>query len=227
MSARDDVSPLRPWRLQTGGHLTAKVRGVGNTPRFRSQAEPDGTWQIRDDHRNTRWQRRKFHSDPSAVVAELNGQARPAKLDNLIHAINSLAVVKPALAAFWHPTRNGDLTPDAVTPGSAKKVWWRCERGHEWQGRVSLQGRRYCGACRALPFTLPELAKQWHPTRNGDLTPEDVTPGSAKKVWWQCERGHGNANAATNGTPKSKSEPVAPVAPTVTEDILCPCPNLS
>ena len=28
----------------------------------------------------------------------------------------------------------------------------------------------------------PELAKQWHPTKNGDLTPSDVGPGSHKRV---------------------------------------------
>jgi hypothetical protein len=32
----------------------------------------------------------------------------------------------------------------------------------------------------------PELAKEWHPTKNGDLNPSDVTPGSNQKVWWKC-----------------------------------------
>ncbi len=36
----------------------------------------------------------------------------------------------------------------------------------------------------------PDLAKEWHPTRNGSLGPKDVTPGSDKKVWWLCEHGH-------------------------------------
>lgn len=36
----------------------------------------------------------------------------------------------------------------------------------------------------------PELAEQWHPTKNGDLTPYDVPPTSNKKVWWLCEVGH-------------------------------------
>ena len=36
----------------------------------------------------------------------------------------------------------------------------------------------------------PDLAKEWHPTRNGSLGPKDVTPGSGKKVWWLCEHGH-------------------------------------
>ena len=35
-----------------------------------------------------------------------------------------------------------------------------------------------------------ELAKEWHPTANGTLTPQQVTIGSGKKVWWLCPRGH-------------------------------------
>ena len=36
----------------------------------------------------------------------------------------------------------------------------------------------------------PDLAKEWHPTKNGGLGPRDVTPGSGRKVWWLCENGH-------------------------------------
>jgi hypothetical protein len=36
----------------------------------------------------------------------------------------------------------------------------------------------------------PDLAKQWHPTKNGSLSPKDVSPGSSREVWWLCEHGH-------------------------------------
>ena len=36
----------------------------------------------------------------------------------------------------------------------------------------------------------PELAKEWHPTRNDVLTPEMATSGSDKKVWWLGRCGH-------------------------------------
>ena len=38
--------------------------------------------------------------------------------------------------------------------------------------------------------SYPELVKEWHPTKNGDLTPRDVTHGSKKKVWWLCQNIH-------------------------------------
>ncbi len=49
----------------------------------------------------------------------------------------SLAQHNPGLAAEWYPTKNGDLTPEQVTKGSAKKVWWLCPAcGHEWQATI-------------------------------------------------------------------------------------------
>ncbi len=36
----------------------------------------------------------------------------------------------------------------------------------------------------------PDLAAQWHPTKNELLNPEDVKPGDYLHAWWQCEKGH-------------------------------------
>ena len=36
----------------------------------------------------------------------------------------------------------------------------------------------------------PDLAKEWHPTKNGSLGPRDVTLSSTREVWWLCENGH-------------------------------------
>ena len=112
----------------------------------------------------------------------------------------SLAVKNPELAKQWHPTKNGDLTPNGVTTGSSRKVWWICAKGHEWEvavaKRSSGSGCPYCAGQRAivgendLATLNPELAKQWHPTKNDDLTPKKVMPHTNKKVWWQCEKGH-------------------------------------
>ena len=42
---------------------------------------------------------------------------------------------------------------------------------------------------KSLAETHPEIAKQWHPTKNGDLSPKDFTTGMGKKVWWKCDKG--------------------------------------
>jgi hypothetical protein len=49
---------------------------------------------------------------------------------------NNLLFKSPLVASEWHPTKNGTLTPDKVVNSSAKRVWWKCRRGHEWQTRV-------------------------------------------------------------------------------------------
>jgi hypothetical protein len=36
----------------------------------------------------------------------------------------------------------------------------------------------------------PELINEWHPTKNGDLTPYNTTYGSVKNIWWICQKGH-------------------------------------
>ena len=43
---------------------------------------------------------------------------------------------------------------------------------------------------RTLRSEYPEIAEQWHPTLNEELTPADVPPRSNKKVWWICSVGH-------------------------------------
>lgn len=43
------------------------------------------------------------------------------------------------------------------------------------------------GLSNCLVTKRPDLATEWHPTLNGDLTIYDVTINYNKKVWWQCK----------------------------------------
>lgn len=36
----------------------------------------------------------------------------------------------------------------------------------------------------------PDLEKEWHPLKNGGLSPKSFSYGSQKKAWWVCEHGH-------------------------------------
>jgi very-short-patch-repair endonuclease len=42
---------------------------------------------------------------------------------------------------------------------------------------------------KSLAELNPLLAKEWHPIKNGELTPSDVAGFSHKKVWWKCDKG--------------------------------------
>ncbi|PET72766.1 hypothetical protein CN533_05010 [Priestia megaterium] len=115
---------------------------------------------------------------------------------------NSLGSVHPEVAKEWHPTKNENLTPFKVPKAYAGKVWWKCGKGHEWKATVNHRtnaknptGCPYCSGRRAfdgncLELNHPYLAKLWHPHKNENLTPKQVTVSSGKKVWWQCMNGH-------------------------------------
>ncbi len=105
---------------------------------------------------------------------------------------NNLNKRFPALAKEWHPTKNGGLTPNDVTIGSSKRVWWACKKGHSWECTVDnkVKHKQNCPKCASLYYDNPILSEEWHPTKNGNLTPLDVYPNTVKKVWWQCSKGH-------------------------------------
>ena len=78
-------------------------------------------------------------------------------------------------------------------------LWWKCKKHHEWRATANNRsGGHGCPFCAgryatketSLAAKKPYLTKEWHPTKNGKLSPADVTPGSHKKVWWQCKNGH-------------------------------------
>lgn len=66
----------------------------------------------------------------------------------LIKGENDLLTVNPALAKEWNYEKNGTLTPDQVTEKSDKKVWWKCDKGHEWETMVATRTRGHgCPFC--------------------------------------------------------------------------------
>jgi TusA-related sulfurtransferase len=100
--------------------------------------------------------------------------------------------------------------------GRDEKLKWKClkeECGEifntSWHSILSKEGCSYCagrniGLSNCLATKNPILAKEWHPTRNGDLTSNDVTCSTDKKVWWLCSKGHEwQANIASRNQGKN------------------------
>ena len=98
----------------------------------------------------------------------------------------------------WNYDKNQGIVPSELSASSKEKVWWRCKEGHEWICAISHRtgkektGCPYCYGRYAIKgkndlLTLePLIAKEWNLIKNNDLKPEDVKPGSGKKVWWKC-----------------------------------------
>lgn len=114
---------------------------------------------------------------------------------------DSIAQGDPELAALFHPSRNGDLTPANTPLNYRKPLWWKASHccGHEWEedlgtrvlGRRPQAGRGhfYCPACESVWGSLawldPELAAEWHP--DNELTPWHVKPFSGGvTAKWRC-----------------------------------------
>lgn len=111
---------------------------------------------------------------------------------------NSLAVMRPEIADEWSE-RNLPLTPDTVTYGSNRQVWWKGACGHEWQASIKSRssgencpicsGKRVVEGINDLNTLEPELALEWS-DKNGILKPTMVAVYSNRKVWWKCSKGH-------------------------------------
>lgn len=125
------------------------------------------------------------------------GQGCPYCAGRRTNKYNNLVYLNPELASQWHPNKNKELSPDEVTIGSYKIVWWLCSIcGYEWCTTVFNRSRgRGCPSCSGFVVTdnnrlslkYPELVEDWDFIKNGDLLPSNVSFGSEKKVWWKCK----------------------------------------
>jgi hypothetical protein len=118
---------------------------------------------------------------------------------------NSLAVLYPELATYWHPTRNAGNTIYNVVGGGSISYYWKCKicdfeyfkSIHEITGNQKKgYGGNGCPACRGLVVTEnncmmsthPHIAELWDYEKNGDVTPKTITAFSGKTAFWKCKR---------------------------------------
>lgn len=130
-----------------------------------------------------------------------NGSSCPyCKGKKAIAGVNDLQTINPKLSAEWHPKKNGNLSPNDMMKSSKRKIWWLCDKGHEWQSTLDSRSKGHgCPYCSGryseigvndLQTQRPDIAKYWHPTKNGAVTPDKVTVASGVKYWWLGECGH-------------------------------------
>ena len=111
----------------------------------------------------------------------------------------NLAVLYPEIAESWHHEKNGNLSPFQIAPKSPKRVWWVCEKGHEWDALVYSRtaSNRGCPVCsnqrvlkgfNDLATVKPEVASKW--SINNKKLPTEVMPFTHQKFLWVGECGH-------------------------------------
>jgi len=189
------------WHPTKNGNLTPRDVVAGSHKKVWWKCNK-GTWlngDYADDH--------EWKTSMNSRTSNKKEKGCPCCVNQKVVPSNCLAATHPHLAAEWHPTKNGNLTPRDVVAGSKIVIWWKCNKGtwpngdyaddHEWEAVVYCRSENGCPCCvnqkvvpsNCLATTHPHLAAEWHPTKNGNLTTRDVVAGSYKKVWWKCDKG--------------------------------------
>ena len=155
-----------------------------------------------NSNKNAWWKCSKGHEWQATIAERNRGSGCPyCANQKVLIGFNDLATTNPSIATEWNYNKNQELLPTMVPPGSQKRVWWKCSFGHEWQetivkrtirgyGCPVCSGHKVLAGFNDLATICPDVAEEWHPTKNGDLLPSQVAPKSGKKVWWICRKGH-------------------------------------
>ena len=125
--------------------------------REKNQAAPDTV--LPGAHEKVWWKCEKGHSWQAAPFSRTKekGSGCPYCTGKKVLAgFNDLATLRPKLASEWYQPMNEELTPDAVTLGSNKKVWWRCSERHIWQAAIYSRTRTRAAGCPICTGTVKE-----------------------------------------------------------------------
>lgn len=169
------------WDRDRNGTLTPDTvtAGSGRMIWWRCPRGEDHVWRAKPNNRS-------------------RGSGCPFCANKKVCSTNNLAFCFPHIASEWHLTKNGRTGPTEVLSASSRVCWWQCAAhpGHAWRASVRDRTRDqtscpYCSHKRVSPecslsYLHPSVAAEWHPTRNGALSPSDVSPASRRHVWWQC-----------------------------------------
>jgi hypothetical protein len=186
----DWKAPMDAWTVRSLDLVIAEAEERRKTTQSRRQA-PAKSARYRRNQVAYEARRRELGLPPSP-----RGIPRPIKAKGSV--AGKTVADFPWLTQEWHPTKNAPLTPADVPAGSGDHLWWKCPRAadHEWEAQVrsrTIRGVR-CPFCthrklarsESFLITHPDIAAEWHPTRNGLNRPEHYTFGSHHEAWWQC-----------------------------------------
>ena len=122
-------------------------------------------------------------------------------MSHVVVGINDLQSQRPDVLKDWDYDLNGDLSPDSISVGSEKRIWWKCKNGHSYQlsaGQKThgqgcpLCAGKYCvTGINDFASMCPEMMKEWDYEANGGLDPKTIYYKSRKvRVHWKCQLGH-------------------------------------
>lgn len=184
----NDLATTRPlvaaqWHMDRNGNLLPTQVTYGSKKIVWWQCEKD----LRHEWQSSINQR----SETAGSCPVCNGR-------KVIAGVNDLATTHPEIAATWDFERNATLLPAEISRGSSRKVWWLCDKppSHSFEMAVNNRTKgESCGICAGqiifpgvndLATKHPDIAAEWHPTKNFPRTPEGVGSSYSGLVWWTC-----------------------------------------
>jgi len=111
-----------------------------------------------------------------------------------VNTHTNLFKLRPGLASLWDATQNAGINFATLDATRASPVWWRCPNGHAFQRPpVRMLADDACPTC-SLAKTLltalaPNVAAEWHPTRNA-IKPDEIAADHVMNAWWVCSSDH-------------------------------------
>jgi len=145
------------------------------------------------------WKCSSGHSYPCKIAnRSALGRGCPFCAGRKVSDENRLFIKYPDLKKEWDYNKNKKLDPEEISFGSSRNVWWICsDKKHSYSQTINTRtnlgiGCPYCFGHKVcidncLATLYPHLVAEWHPTKNGKLTPYNVRSGSIKKVRWKCK----------------------------------------
>ena len=156
----------------------------------------------KSSHRKVWWKCSKGHSWQATMQHRTDKNATSCPFcsnQKVLEGYNDLETVYPELIKEWNWELN-DKSPKEYTAKSYHKVWWKCKLGHNWEASINKRvygrgcpvcvGKKVLSGYNDLVTTCPNIASEWDYDKNVEYSPEGVTKGSNRIVWWKCKNGH-------------------------------------
>lgn len=155
-------------------------------------------------HKDLYWICKRGHSYRCKGTQRLaTGRSCPyCSNQKVLEGFNDMASQTPRLIEYFNFVRNHPHTPFNLTSHTGKELWWTCRQGHEFQAPPSnllkskVEGCPYCSnryvlaGFNDLKTTHPQIAAEWHSTKNKGRLPSEFTAGSGRQAWFLCPEGH-------------------------------------
>ncbi|MBS1992694.1 MAG: zinc-ribbon domain-containing protein [Cyanobacteria bacterium SZAS LIN-3] len=105
----------------------------------------------------------------------------------------------PEVAFEWLYAKNCGWGPEHVSRASGVRAWWKCSTcNREYKAQINNRTANgsacpYCASKRvcddnSFAVLFPEIAKEWHPTKNRQYKVTEVMHASSKRAWWLCSK---------------------------------------